>query len=596
VEDEAFLSRLKQLSPPGGTGEPDLGCLGQYQLLARLGEGGMGAVYKARHLQLGKVVALKVLPAGLMNELSVARFHNEMKAVGRLDHPNIVAAHDAGQVGGTHFLVMEFVDGLDLSRLVRRHGRLPLADACELIRQAALGLQHAHERGLVHRDVKPSNLMLTRGGVVKVLDLGLARSLAEGPPAERLTATRQVIGTADYLAPEQWEDPHAADARADVYGLGCTLYHLAAGEAPFGGDRYRTWAQKMRAHQETPAPPLRQRCPEAPEALAAVLDRMLAKDPADRHPSPGDVAEALRPFTAGCDPARLLAGNPSGAVPPAPDADTARPGQALQRTRSEGGRGGRVGPIARRHYGWAAGLAAGLGLLLVGALVLRSRLREPADEKPLQVAAMNVNHFRGPDPTLLGEIKTTPEPIRRDDDVEVLVELSAPGYCYLIAFNPDGTEQLCYPEGEGAGGVTTAPPARKADLRFPEAKYFGLDAGGLQVFVLAASRKPLPPYPEWRSGIDRIPWERAEGSGIWRFDGQKLVRLAEGVRRRVEPPAPSTGAARVGWPAFMTAKSGGGVVRGRGDPPKALAELCEFFKGRAEFDAVEILAFRVGDE
>ena len=155
--------------------------LGPYQILDRLGEGGMGTVYRARHRDLDRVVALKVLPADRVDEAAVARFRNEMKAAGRLGHPNIVAAHDAGRVGGTYFLAMDFVDGADLSALVGRLGPLSVPDACELVRQAAVGLQHACECGLAHRDVKPSNLMLARGGVVKVLDLGLARFFREEP-------------------------------------------------------------------------------------------------------------------------------------------------------------------------------------------------------------------------------------------------------------------------------------------------------------------------------------------------------------------------------------------------------------------------------
>src|SRR5262249_26298852 len=181
--------------------------LGQYQVLEKLGTGNMGVVYKALHTELDRVVALKVLPAGIADEVSIARFKNEARAAGRLDHPNIVGAHDAGQLDGVHFLVMTFVAGVDLGRLLRARQRLEAADASELIRQAATGLHHAFGRGLVHRDIKPSNLMLARDGRVKVLDLGIARAL-DVPVPERLTATGMLLGTADYLAPEQWDDPH----------------------------------------------------------------------------------------------------------------------------------------------------------------------------------------------------------------------------------------------------------------------------------------------------------------------------------------------------------------------------------------------------
>src|SRR5262249_12580237 len=173
--------------------------------------------YRARHRELDKVVALKVLPADRVDEAAVARFRNEMRAAGRLGHPNIVAAHDAGRVGGTYYLAMDFVDGADLAALVERLGPLPVPDACELVRQAAVGLQHACECDLAHRDVKPSNLMLARGGVVKVLDLGLARSLADLPGADRLTGTGVLLGTADYIAPEQIDRDHTAHPPADRY-------------------------------------------------------------------------------------------------------------------------------------------------------------------------------------------------------------------------------------------------------------------------------------------------------------------------------------------------------------------------------------------
>ena len=286
--------------------------LGGYELGAKLGEGGMGTVYKARQPSLDRWVAVKVLPAGRLGDArAVARFQREIKAAGKLKHPNIVTAHDAGEAGGTHYLVMEYVEGCDLSSLVRRCGPLAVADACEIVRQAALGLQHAHEHGLVHRDVKPSNLMLTTAepssvGQVKLLDLGLAR-LAGLPPADELTAANQMLGTVDYMAPEQAGDSHAVDIRADVYSLGCTLYKLLAGEAPFSGPRYATTVKKMMAHEHHPVPPISQRRNDLPAALIAVLAGMLAKKPADRYATPSQVAAAMAPFAAGSDLARLAA-------------------------------------------------------------------------------------------------------------------------------------------------------------------------------------------------------------------------------------------------------------------------------------------------
>jgi len=279
-----------------------------YQILEELGQGGMGAVYKALHTKLDRVVAIKILSRGRAgDERAIARFEREMKAVGRFDHPHIVRAYDAraGGTGVPPVLIMEFVEGMDLGRLVRRLGPLPMADACELVRQACLGLQYIHEQGLVHRDLKPSNLMLTRQGTVKILDLGLARFHFE-QSEEEMTHSGQAMGTADYMAPEQASDSHAVDIRADIYSLGCTLYKLLAGFAPFEGSQYKGTFEKMTAHVQQSAPPIENLLPEIPGKLAAILEKMLAKNPADRFNQPADVIEALTPFCANAALSALL--------------------------------------------------------------------------------------------------------------------------------------------------------------------------------------------------------------------------------------------------------------------------------------------------
>ncbi len=269
-----------------------------YEILEELGQGGMGAVYKALHTKLDRVVAIKILSRGRAgDERAIARFEREMKAVGRFDHPHIVRAYDAREIGGAPVLIMEFVVGMDLGRLVQRLGPLPIAEACELVRQACLGLQYIHEQGLVHRDLKPSNLMLTRQGTVKILDLGLARFHFE-QSEEEMTNSGQAMGTADYMAPEQASDSHAVDIRADIYSLGCTLYKLLAGSAPFEGSQYKGTFEKMTAHVQCSVPPIENLLPEIPRELAAVLEKMLAKNPADRFAQPADVIEALTPFCA----------------------------------------------------------------------------------------------------------------------------------------------------------------------------------------------------------------------------------------------------------------------------------------------------------
>jgi uncharacterized protein (TIGR03067 family) len=274
-------------------------------------------------------VALKVINRNLIDQpAAVERFRREVKTAAKLAHPNIVTAFDAEQAGDTHFLVMEYVEGTSLARVVAEEGRLPVARACDYVRQAALGLQHAYEQGMVHRDIKPHNLMLTPAGQVKVLDFGLARfaqesqpaaapplpeaAAADAPSAGTLTHEGTVMGTPDYIAPEQVRDAHAADIRADIYSLGCTLYDLLAGHAPFPDG---TALQKVMAHVEKKPRPLTELRKDVPAGLARVVARMLAKEPAQRYQTPAEVAAALQPF-AGGKPARrrrlLLAGQVLG--------------------------------------------------------------------------------------------------------------------------------------------------------------------------------------------------------------------------------------------------------------------------------------------
>ncbi|HRF01862.1 MAG TPA: serine/threonine-protein kinase [Pirellulaceae bacterium] len=280
-----------------------------YRIVEKIGQGGMGAVFRAIHTRLDRVVAFKALPSTRLSDpQAVARFEREMRAVGRLDHPHIVRAMDAGEHDGEHYLAMEFVSGSDLSRVSRRLGPLPVADACEMIRQAALGLQHAHEHGLVHRDIKPGNLMLSDGGIVKILDLGLAM-LSEGEATDQpeLTMTGQVMGTVSYMAPEQGSGTGPVDIRADIYALGATLFKLLTGSAPFEGAAYATPLKRLMALANEPAPDLRTRRDGIPEPLAALVAQLLDKSPEGRPAEPREVAERLRPFVAGADLRQVIA-------------------------------------------------------------------------------------------------------------------------------------------------------------------------------------------------------------------------------------------------------------------------------------------------
>ena len=286
---------------------------GRYRILDKLGEGGMGAVYKAHDTQLDRDVAAKVLPARSLNDAgAIARFQREARALAKVSHPNIIQAHDFGEDRGRHFLVMEYVEGVNLAAIVREQGAIKPTLAADMIYQAALGLQHAHEKGLVHRDLKPANLLLSpgqaiagrppqaardssrpaagvtrtyvssaalRSRIVKILDLGLARFLQDQLGDSQVTKEGIGVGTPDYMAPEQFRDALHADARTDIYGLGCTLYQLISGTVPFPGSSF---SEKADAHAKKEPIPLEERCPEVPAGLAFVVSKMMAKHPADR--------------------------------------------------------------------------------------------------------------------------------------------------------------------------------------------------------------------------------------------------------------------------------------------------------------------------
>ncbi|QDS96026.1 Serine/threonine-protein kinase PknB [Roseimaritima multifibrata] len=283
--------------------------IGEYEIVRPLGSGGMGSVYLARHRKLGREVALKVLATHRLGDARVhQRFEAEMRAIGRLSHPNIVTAHDAREIEGTAVLVTEYIDGLDLGRLVQAVGPLSTADACEIVRVVCVALAYTHDQGFVHRDIKPSNVMLSRSGEVKLLDLGLARFQYGDPDRVEITGTGQAMGTADYMAPEQVTDSRSVDVRADIYSLGCTLMKLLTGQAPFADDQYQTPFAKMTAHVSAPPPRLSDQAGNVPKGLVSLVDSMLQKDLAKRPQSAVQVAEELEKFTEGSDLQKLIAG------------------------------------------------------------------------------------------------------------------------------------------------------------------------------------------------------------------------------------------------------------------------------------------------
>ena len=292
---------------PSWSNDPLIGRqLGEYVVRRVIGRGGMGSVYEAFHVHLQKVVAIKVLASHLLDDpRAVERFRREMRTIGRINSPYIVQALDARLSGDVHYLVMEYVDGLDADELVRRLHGIPVEDACEIVRLVALGLQDAHAHDLVHRDIKPKNIAISTSGKVKLLDLGLALCKSEVLGSGRLTANA-AIGSYQYMAPEQFDDSHEVDIRADLYSLGCTLYHLLTGNPPFSGSRFRTLTSLMEAHRSVAPPPVANFNGMVTPELGEILQRLLAKSPEDRLQTPGELARLMLPFVNGANLASLV--------------------------------------------------------------------------------------------------------------------------------------------------------------------------------------------------------------------------------------------------------------------------------------------------
>jgi serine/threonine-protein kinase len=335
---------------------------GPYRVLDLLGEGGMGRVFRACHQTMGRAVALKVIKAEhLESPTAVQRFHQEIRAAAQLTHPNIVTAFDAGQAGAAHFFAMEFVEGADLGRLVKQSGPLSVAASCDYIRQAALGLQHAHERGLVHRDIKPANLLLSRAvsanglGTIKLLDLGLARM--QGPddqPANGLTRLGTVVGTPEFLAPEQAVNSRKVDIRADLYSLGCTFYYLLTGQPPFRGTSLNDLLLK---HAVEAPPPLETFRADVPPAIQNIVRKLLAKRPDERFQTPAELAAAL-PLVRKKDVAYSAIPTAQVVVP------------AFEGKSNNSPLGLQLPPAARRGWKRMAVITASVAVLLLVGLVL----------------------------------------------------------------------------------------------------------------------------------------------------------------------------------------------------------------------------------
>ncbi len=322
----------------------------KFHVLRELGRGGMGVVYQARQTAMNRQVVIKVVNRSLLNRPgALDRFRQEVQAAAQLSHPNIVTAYDAEQAGELHMLVMELVPGQSLAEVLEKKGPLPVASACHYVRQVAAGLQHAHEQGMVHRDIKPGNLMLMPNGQVKILDFGLAKLASERRAGKGLTASDACMGTPEYCAPEQAVDARTADVRADLYSLGCTLYCLLAGRPPFRED---TAMKTILAHIEKQPQPLPELWPDVPERLWAVVARLLAKGPAQRYQEPVEVVQALAPYVPGKAPPGEL-----------PAKDETPPFADLVDAPARPGKGARGSTNRGWHRGWL--VLAGVSLLLL---------------------------------------------------------------------------------------------------------------------------------------------------------------------------------------------------------------------------------------
>jgi serine/threonine protein kinase len=343
--EEGTPSPARPASSPSGV-PPELAGLRGYEFVKKLGEGGMGVVYLARNTVMDRQEVLKVMNKAIVGRPeAIERFLQEIRSAAQLIHTNIATAFSVHPHNDLLILAMEYVEGSDLAKVLRERGPLPVAYACYCIYQAALGLQRGHDMGLVHRDIKPGNLLLSRQGkqpIVKIVDFGLAKAKTEMPVERELTGTNQMMGTPGYSAPEQLRDARSADIRSDIYSLGCSLYALLAGSGPFKGN---SAYEILIAQQTGTMKPLREVRPEVPEELAAVVARMMAADPADRFQLPKDVAAALVPFVKKTKETTVNHNSNRNAIA---SAETMQPGAAPSRqTRDDLGSGVPANPWSK---------------------------------------------------------------------------------------------------------------------------------------------------------------------------------------------------------------------------------------------------------
>lgn len=318
--------------------------LGKYKLLGHIGTGGMSRVYLAEHTIMHRLRAIKILPRHRIGDSSyLGRFYQEAEAIAKLDHRNIVRAYDVDSAGKTHYIVMEYVEGKDLQVVVDRDGPLGYEKAADYVAQAAKGLQHAHDNGLIHRDMKPANLLVDANGVIKILDMGLALFSDDDRASLTLAHKENVLGTADYLAPEQALDSHGVDSRADMYGLGCTLYFLLTGHPPFCEG---TPAQRLTMHLKKMPRDIRKERADCPTSLCRICFKMMMKKPGDRYQTMGDVAAVLDKWLARYKQEKAGQGKAKVALASATGASA---GSLAAAGKSDAGAGSSKSPLPKRR-------------------------------------------------------------------------------------------------------------------------------------------------------------------------------------------------------------------------------------------------------
>jgi hypothetical protein len=482
---------------------------GQFIIERRLGRGAMGVVYQVRHIKLHKFMAIKILlPEWTCDLHRVKRFEREMRMLAMIEHPSVVAALDAGEVDGVHYLAMEYVDGVTLQEFVRTNGPCSVPQACSFIADTASALAVAHERGMVHRDVKPSNILLTQDGRIKLADLGLAKlrtnessdrdsgSRAESPLTEKYV----VVGTAEYMAPEQYSSPEEVDGRADLYALGCTLHYLLHGKTPFAIDGTRSSSKILRRHMcETPGPLARSRS-DVPQELDAIYQNLLSKLPEERTITAAELAEQLKRFSpVATAPAR----NASADAP----SWFRRAMVALLAVTI-------VSALTFVAYGaWKK--VAGLNKLAGSSSVDGQR---PVNTDIQVIALRRFN----------GVIEGTSYVVGRDVNsvdlsndyldslAKIQVRFEQPRYAFLIALNPTNDPeyqvQLLHPSDSNLA------PELSDGLEVPSGNtyYDFSDGDGQQVFLVVESVKPLPSFDRWRPLVSNaLAWRPVNENNVW---------------------------------------------------------------------------------